>query len=153
SFHMTLNFPLLRGFTSLNPAVARDLWTWDAKLPPNAWLGTFTSNHDLDANRPGTLFAKDPAKLRAQAAWLLLGPGTPFVYYGNEIAQPQGPEVGDIKHRKPLDWKTLALQRDDPSSPWRRIENLIPFRAQPPSLRRGKADFLKTSAGDNVLAL
>jgi alpha-glucosidase len=27
SFHMTLNFPLLRAFTTLNPAIARDLWT------------------------------------------------------------------------------------------------------------------------------
>ncbi len=153
SFHMTFDFPLLKAFTSLNPAIARDLWTWDASLPPNAWLGTFTSNHDLAANRPGTLFAKEPAKLRAQAAWLLLGPGTPFIYYGNEIAQPQGSEGGDVKHRKPLDWKALELQRDDPSSPWRWHQQLISLRSQHSSLRRGKAEFLKTSAGDNVLAL
>jgi glycosidase len=107
----------------------------------------------LAANRPGTLFAKEPAKIRAQAAWLLLGPGTPFIYYGNEIAQPQGSEGGDIKHRKPLDWKTLELQRDDPTSYWRWHQQLIGLRAQHSSLRRGKVDFLKTTAGDNVLAV
>jgi alpha-amylase len=153
SFHMTLNFPLLAAFTKLNPTVARDLWTWDANLPPHAWLGAFTSNHDLAADRPGTLFAKDPAKLRAQAAWLLLGPGTPFVYYGNEIAQPQGPDRGDTKHRKPLDWASVDRQRDDPSSAWRWHQQLIRLRSQHASLRRGKAQFLPIDAGDNVLAI
>lgn len=153
SFHMTLNFPLLGAFTKLNPALARDVWTWDAQLPAHAWLGTFTSNHDLAADRPGTLFAKQPDKLRAQTAWLLLGPGTPFIYYGNEVAQPQGPDRGDTKHRKPLDWKTIEHQRGDPASPWRWHQQLIRLRAQHASLRRGKARFLATDAGDRVLAL
>jgi glycosidase len=150
---MTLNFPLLGAFTKLNPAPARDLWEWDAKLPAHAWLGTFTSNHDLAADRPGTLFAKQPDKLRAQAAWLLLGPGTPFIYYGNEIAQPQGPDRGDTKHRKPLDWAALERQTGDKDSPWRWHQQLIRLRAEHPSLRRGKAQFLVTSAGESVLAL
>jgi len=153
AFHMTLNFPLLAAFTKLNPAAARDLWTWDAELPPHAWLGTFTSNHDLAADRPGSLFAKQPKKLRAQAAWLLLGPGTPFIYYGNEIGQPQGTDRGDIKHRKPLDWADLERQRKDAASSWRWHQQLIRLRAEHPSLRRGKARFLSTSGGDRVLAL
>jgi alpha-amylase len=153
AFHMTLNFPLLGAFTKLNPALSRDLWAWDAKLPPHTWLGTFTSNHDLAADRPGTLFAKQPDKLRAQAAWLLLGPGTPFLYYGNEIAQPQGPDRGDTKHRKPLDWTSLERQRDDKDSPWRWHQQLIRIRGEHPSVRRGKAQFLATDAGDRVLAL
>ena len=142
AFHMTLNFPLLGAFTKLNPALARDLWSWDAQLPAHAWLGTFTSNHDLAADRPGTLFAKLPEKLRAEAAWLLLGPGTPFLYYGNEIAQPQGPDRGDTKHRKPLDWAALDVKRADKNSPWRWHQQLIRLRSEHPSLRRGKANSL-----------
>ena len=138
AFHMTLNFPLVRAFTSLNPAVARDLWTWDAKLPPNTWLGTFASNHDLAANRPGTLFAKEPAKLRAEAAWLLLGPGTPFIYYGNEIAQPQGSEGGDIKHRKPLDWKTLELQAPIQPRPGAGISSSLASATNTPACAGGR---------------
>ena len=54
AFHMTLNFPLLRAFTRLDAAAARELWMWDAQFPQHAWLGTFVSNHDLAADRPGT---------------------------------------------------------------------------------------------------
>lgn len=153
AFHMTLNFPLLPAFTKLDPAVARDLWTWDAQFPSHAWLGTFVSNHDLAADRPGSLFKDRPEKLRAQTAWSLLGPGTPFIYYGNEIAQPQGPERGDIKHRKPLDWNTVEAQRADASSVWRWHQQLIRLRQSHPSIQRGKATFLQTNAGDRVLAL
>ncbi|HWY85859.1 MAG TPA: DUF3459 domain-containing protein, partial [Gemmataceae bacterium] len=99
------------------------------------------------------LFSSRPDKLRAQTAWLLLGPGTPFIYYGNEIAQPQGSERGDVKHRKPLDWAAVKRQRDDETSVWRWHQQLIRLRAQYPSLRRGKAQLLSTSAGDRVLTL
>jgi alpha-amylase len=151
-FHMTLNFPLLRAFTRLDAATAKELWQWDASLPAEAWLGNFTSNHDLAADRPGTIFAGQPEKLRAQTAWLLLGPGTPFIYYGNEIAQPQGPQRGDTRHRQPLDWAELNRQRNDPDSLWHWHRRLIQLRHDHASLRRGKARFLETDAGSDVLA-
>jgi alpha-amylase len=151
-FHMTLNFPLLRAFTRLDAATAKDPWQWDATLPASAWLGNFTSNHDMAADRPGTIFAGQPEKLRAQTAWLLLGPGTPFIYYGNEIAQPQGPQRGDTRHRQPLDWAEVTRQRDDPASVWHWHRRLIQLRHDHASLRRGKARFLETDAGSDVLA-
>lgn len=151
--HMTLNFPMLRAFTQLDTAVARELWEWGAILPSDAWLGNFVSNHDMAADRPGTLFAGNPEKLRAQTAWLLLGPGTPFIYYGNEIGQPQGQQRGDTRHRQPLDHKELAKQRDDQDSIWHWHRRLIQVRRDHSSLRRGKARFLETDAGNKVLAL
>jgi alpha-amylase len=150
-FQMTLNFPLLRAFSELNAAIAHDLWAWDATLPAGAWLGNFTSNHDLAADRPGTLFAGQPQRLRAQTAWLLLGPGTPFIYYGNEIGQQQGPQRGDTRHRQPLDWDEVARQRDDPDSIWHWHRRLINLRHDQASIRRGKARFLETDAGDDLL--
>jgi alpha-amylase len=150
-FQMTLNFPLLRAFTRLDARAARELWIWDATLPSGSWLGNFTSNHDLAADRPGTLFAGQPDKLRAQAAWLLLGPGTPFLYYGNEIGQPQGPQRGDTRHRQPLDWTELNRQRADPGSLWHWHRRLIQLRHDHVSLRRGKARFLETDAGPDLL--
>ena len=144
-FQMTLNFPLLPALTGLDAPLVRESWEWDATLPSTAWLGNFASNHDLAADRPGTLFAEEPAKLRAQAAWLLLAPGTPFLYYGNEIGQPQGPQRGDTRHRQPLDWDQVHRQRDDPDSIWRWHQRLIRLRHQHASLRRGKARFLETN--------
>lgn len=153
TFHMTLNFPLLPALTGLDAAAARDMWEWDATLPADAWLGNFASNHDMAADRPGTLFAGQPEKLRAQSAWLLLGPGTPFIYNGNEIGQPQGPQRGDTRHRQPLDWEELTRQRADPDSLWHQNRQLIQLRRAHASLRRGKAQFWETTAGTNVLAL
>lgn len=149
---MMLNFPLLRGFTQLDPAVARELWEWDAELPAEGWLGNFVSNHDMAADRPGTLFAESPEKLRAQTAWLLLGPGTPIIYYGNEIGQRQGEQRGDTRHRQPFDQKELAKQREDQGSLWHWHRRLIAVRREQVSLRRGKARFLETNAGKKVLA-
>jgi alpha-glucosidase len=150
---MTLNFPLLRAFTHLDTAIARELWEWDAKLPTDGWLGNFVSNHDLAADRPGTLFAGNSEKLRAQTAWLLLGPGTPFIYYGNEIGQPQGTQRGDTRYRQPLNWEELARQRDDHGSIWHWHQRLIQVRRDHLSLRRGKVHFLETDTGNKVLAL
>lgn len=152
-FHMTLNFPLLPALTRLDAGIARASWAWDAALPSNAWLGNFVSNHDMAADRPGTLFRGDPRKSRAQTAWLLLGPGTPFIYYGNEIGQPQGPQRGDTRHRQPLDWQEVDKQRDDDGSIWHWHQQLIELRKNYASLRQGKARFLETNAGTDVLAM
>jgi alpha-glucosidase len=147
---MTLNFPLLPALTGLDAGAARESWEWDAGLPTNAWLGNFVSNHDMAADRPGTRFAGEPVKLLAQTAWLLLGPGTPFVYYGNEIGQPQGPQRGDTRHRQPLDWEELNRQRDDPESLWHWHRRLIALRNDHASLRRGKAEFLTVRTSDGA---
>jgi alpha-glucosidase len=136
----------------LDAVTARELWEWDASLPSGSWLGNFTSNHDLAADRPGTIFAGRPERLRAQTAWLLLGPGTPFIYYGNEIGQPQGAQRGDTRHRQPLDWEDVARQRENPDSLWHWHRRLIQLRHDHASLRRGKARFLETDAGPDVLA-
>lgn len=46
----------------------------------------------------------------------------------------------------------MARQRDDPESLWHWHRRLIQLRHDHASLRRGKARFLKTDAGTNVLA-
>jgi alpha-amylase len=153
SFHMTLNFPLLPALVRLDPLLARDVWEWGGSLPEDAWLGNFASNHDMAADRPGTLFAERPDQLRAQAAWLMLGPGTPFLYYGNEIGQRQGSEAGDRRHRHPLDWDEVARQRADPDSLWHWHRRLAELRRAHASLRRGKPDFLTTDAASGILAI
>lgn len=153
SFHMTLNFPLVSALNRLAITQLRSLWAWASDLPTGAWLGNFTSNHDMVGDRPGTIYSSDPARLRAVSAWLLLSPGTPFVYYGNEIGQPQGPESGDLRHRKPLDWDEVSRQQADPASLWNWHRQLLALRAAHPSLRRGPVQVLETSAGPRVLAV
>jgi alpha-glucosidase len=62
----------------------------EAKLPAGAWPVYTGSNHD--AGRLATRWAQeDPRRARAALLMLLCLRGTPFLYYGDEIALPEVP--------------------------------------------------------------
>jgi alpha-glucosidase len=62
----------------------------EAKLPAGAWPVYTGSNHD--AGRLTTRWAgDDPRRARAALLMLLTLRGTPFLYYGDEIALPEVP--------------------------------------------------------------
>jgi maltooligosyltrehalose trehalohydrolase len=64
----------------------RGVPTWG--LPPSAFV-TFLENHDQVANSARGLRGHQltsPAKWRAMTAWLLLAPGTPMLFQGQEMA-------------------------------------------------------------------
>ena len=72
-------------------------------------LSTFLSNHDIFAGRRlWDQLDGDVAKYRLAAAGYLLQPGTPFIYYGEEVGQPGLPVVpggsGDAPIRAPMSW-------------------------------------------------
>jgi alpha-glucosidase len=80
----------------------------EARLPPGSWPVYTGSNHD--AGRLATRWADDDER-RARTALLMLLclRGTPFLYYGDEIALPEVPQ----------DWRTaldpVALRTGDAS--------------------------------------
>jgi glycosidase len=69
-------------------------------------MATLISNHDLFAGeRLWDQVHGDPRKYRLAAASYLLMPGTPFIYYGEEIGMSAGPGLqGDAKLRTPMSW-------------------------------------------------
>jgi glycosidase len=69
-------------------------------------MATFLSNHDIFAGqRLWDQVAGDEARYRVAAATYLLQPGTPFVYYGEEIGQAGVPGLnGDLPIRSPMSW-------------------------------------------------
>jgi alpha-amylase len=73
---------------------------------PRPALATMLSNHDLFAGeRPWDQFKGNQAQYRLAAATYLLQPGTPFIYYGEEIGMSAHPELqGDPKLRVPMSW-------------------------------------------------
>lgn len=88
--------------TGLNSAlkVAQRLY------PRGAQLVRFASNHDT--NRIASETGGDPRRMRLAAAAALLLPGTPFIYYGEEIGMrgTKGPgPVYDEYRREPMDWR------------------------------------------------
>jgi len=82
---------------------------------PDFNFATFLTNHDQ--NRAMSVFNGDLGKAKAAATLLITSPGTPFVYYGEEIGmQGQKPDE-DI--RLPMQWSAEANAGFTTGIPWR----------------------------------
>ncbi len=175
---MSFNFPLASSI--LNAVRTGDAAPIVATLADVARLypagvldGTFLTNHDTP--RVATELASDRARLRSAAALLLTLPGSPFLYYGEEIgllgAKP------DPNIRTPMPWNdheagggfttgtpwrpfatgreqaNVAAQSRDPGSLLAHYRRLLHLRASSPALRRGTIAVLEQGASNKqVLA-
>ena len=134
--------------------------------PPGATDVPFLTNHDQ--RRVASELRNDPDKLRTAAAVLLTLPGTPFLYYGEEVGLQNGPESADEDKRTPMPWDTspgggfttaepwhefapgretanVATQTGDPGSLLSRYRNLIRARHASAALSRGALEVLSGS--------
>ena len=70
-------------------------------------MATMLANHDIFAGeRVWDQFAGDEARYKLAAASYLLLPGTPFIYYGEEIGMAGVPGLpGDEPLRAPMSWR------------------------------------------------
>lgn len=126
-------------------------------------MATFLSNHDVFAGR--RLWDQVGGDVRAYklaAAGYLLQPGTPFIYYGEEIGQAGVPGLeADLPLRAPYSWtgdaltagfttgapfrplapnlatNNLQAQRADPQSLFNFYKALLKLRNGLPSMARG----------------
>ena len=125
----------------------------------------FLSNHDQI--RVMRQLGGDAAAARVAAATLLALPGTPFVYYGEEIGMQGGSGADDRQKRAPMRWNAtapgygftsasfvwclascgegeapgvdVATQRADTGSLWNLYRRLIGLRRARKALSRGEA--------------
>jgi glycosidase len=176
---MNFDFPLaeaiVRGVDAGDGAgIAAKLAEVQAVYPPGAVDAPFLTNHDQI--RAATKLGNSPAKLKNAAAILLTLPGTPFLYYGEEIGLQNGPGGDDKEKRTPMPWSAtsgggfttgrpwhsfapgrdaanLALQKNDPSSLDSRYRSLIRARKSSGALSGGTLEILPLPAGKSpVLA-
>ncbi len=145
---MSFNSPLWR---ELNAAVqSRSAIGLRAQLqqdedayPPGAWRGTFLANHDHI--RPATALSplrRDDARIRLAAGLLLTLPGTPFLYYGEEIGLPNGPGDSDPDKRTPMRWSASEDGGFSVATPWRAMSTTDPSISV--AAQRGEPDALLT---------
>ena len=142
-----------------------------AGLEQSAGFGSFLTNHDQD--RVASQLDGDLASLKLAAGLLLTGPGTPFIYYGEEIGLTGSKPDELIRTPMPWDgsdpaggfttgtpwepladgWQTtnVAAARADPESLLARYRDLIRLRAAHPALQHG-AILPVVSASDAVVA-
>jgi alpha-amylase len=106
-------------------------------------MATFLSSHDRFAgDRLWDEVEGDPAALRLAAAGYLLQPGTPFIYYGEEVGQGSvvAPGItGDMPLRAPMSWTatggfTTSATPFRPISPNVALNNVESQRADPNSI-------------------
>ncbi len=86
--------------------------------PPNQY-GRFLTNHDQ--TRVLTQLKGDAGAMRAAAAMLLLGPGVPFLYYGEEIGMTG--DKPDENLRTPMQWSAAENTGFTAGSPWRAAQS------------------------------
>jgi glycosidase len=103
-----------------NPGSIEQVANYFTKAP--AGMAQFASNHDAFAGqRLMDRLQGDEARYRLAAASYLLQPGTPFVYYGEEIGMAGGAGLGgDHKLRTPMSWSSNA--------PFAGFSTVEPFR-------------------------
>lgn len=165
---MSFDYPLWRALTAaLTGRSAIDLRAQLAlnadAYPAGARRGTFVSNHDQP--RPASVLAPlrpDPRRAALLGRLLLALPGTPFLYYGEELGMPNGPGEDDRQKRTPMRWTadagggfsdgtpwiapstddpavSVAAQRGDPASVLEAYREAIALRAAWPALATGDA--------------
>ncbi len=155
-------------------AALRKNWT----LFPRNQFGSFLQNHDQPRimtqflRTEGTKRPDADAQMRLAVTLQMLMPGTPYIYYGEEIGMVGDKPDPDI--RTPMQWNgtpgagfttgkpwrkpnddfasiNIAAQDQDPASLLSLYRNLIRLRTTEPSLRRGGLEVL-TTGHQSVLA-
>jgi alpha-amylase len=135
----------------------------------------FLTNHDQD--RVMRALGGSAAEARAAAATLFAVPGTPFVYYGEELGMQGGSSCGDECKRTPYRWTAsgpgygftsgtpwftaaeaggvdLATERADGGSLWSLYRTLVALRQSDEALAKGDAALpTVTGGGPGLIAL
>ncbi|MEH8018430.1 alpha-amylase family glycosyl hydrolase [Rheinheimera muenzenbergensis] len=71
-------------------------------VAPLSFFAPFLTNHDQE--RIGYQLQQHDAKAKLAAAMLFSSPGTPYIYYGEEIGLTQGGTGHDVYKRAPMLW-------------------------------------------------
>jgi glycosidase len=148
--------------------VINTLATSEVVFPDRGFEAPFLSNHDQV--RVMRALGADAAAMRLAAATLFALPGTPFLYYGEEIGMQGGAGNDDVNKRTAFHWNATppgygfttgspwagsteqpgtdaASQQADTSSLWNLYRRLIALRHSQAALGNGTAARATTTSG------
>ena len=138
---------------------------------PELQYATFLTNHDQD--RVLDQLNNDENRMRVASALLLISPGVPFIYYGEEIGM-RGNQIHE-RIRRPMQWtgdaafagfttgspwqalgdgwmvSNVADEMQNADSIWSNYQDLIQIRNQHVALRAGDLTIL-TSTDDAIVS-
>lgn len=113
-FEFDLSYAMLDAARDKNPSRVRDAQRKVLAAYPPGQYGRFLTNHDQ--TRVMTILRGNLGAARAAACMLLLGPGVPFIYYGEELGMSG--DKPDQFLRTPMRWNTLSNAGFTQGSPW-----------------------------------
>lgn len=119
---MIFNFELASGFMNSargesNTGIISAIKFIQKDMP--SWqFATFLTNHDQ--NRVMSVLNGKEEKAKVAASMLLTSPGTPFIYYGEEIGMQGVKPDEDI--RKPMQWNDGSNAGFSTVTPWRDVD-------------------------------
>lgn len=113
-FEFDLSYAMMDAARDQNPARVRDAQRKVLAAYPPGQYGRFLTNHDQP--RVMTTLAGNVGAARSAACMLLLGPGVPFIYYGEELAMSG--DKPDQFIRTPMRWNTLSNAGFTQGAPW-----------------------------------
>lgn len=115
---LAFHFPLAEAIKSTVAAMSHErLWqVLSAPTLPKPCWASFLANHDQE-RMISQLHGKMPM-MRHAAALLLTLPGTPFLYYGEEIGMQNGPTRDDRHKRTPMAWDSSPSAGFTSGKPW-----------------------------------
>lgn len=119
---LTFDFDLMEAITAgvvaEEPAdIEKVLCLFGGQFPSGAGDATFLTNHDL-LRLPSRL-KEDISMVRLAAMLLMTLPGTPFLYYGEEIGMPNGASLDDTAKRLPMAWSGDQGAGFTTGKPWK----------------------------------
>jgi len=108
AFNFPVSFGIVNSLSSEtgNPYLSA-LASVEKSVKPTSFAAPFLTNHDMV--RAASTLGNNLAKLKLAALAYLSLPGTPFVYYGEELGLPNGNLKGDLAKRTPMPWDSSAL--------------------------------------------
>ena len=122
------------------------LWDYERSHYPAGYRSAvFDSNHDAVIARPATQYLGQVNQIILHEALDLLAPGTPIIYYGNEVGMP-GDDANTQNLRRSMDWAAAATQAAQPDSILSWCKYLLKARNTYPALR-GDYATLATDVG------
>lgn len=171
---LNFNFPLAEVILKAaqsgdSTGIALKLSEMSSRYPAGVADAPFLTNHDHI--RVATQLAGQSGPLVTAASLLLTLPGSPFIYYGEELGMANGPSTRDEEKRTPMPWDAtgpgagfttgtpwhvfapgreqthVAAQTGNPSSLLSRYRDLIRARHGSPALDRGGLLLLSSPRG------
>jgi glycosidase len=115
AFHFQLAEAILKSVNTSNGMYVSSMLKISEKKLPDDQYAPFLANHDQ--NRAMSQLYGDMNKARLAAFLMLTSPGTPFIYYGEEIGMKGQKPDEDI--RLPMQWNPQKNAGFTTNKPWR----------------------------------